>query len=183
MNPKEHDIELIFLDLSILNYDKKNPNKMTEAQMEGLVKSVKENKMIQPIIVQRHELDSNGKVIKEFKNLIANGEHRAEACEKAGFKTIPAFYFDMTEAQRILYRQVGNKLSGSHDMELDSVEFAKMRKLGIEDIFKDMTSMSDAEFDKIIRWGKEVAESNESIDVNFEVTHKCSYPGCTHGKK
>lgn len=180
MNSKQKKFTTIDFPVDDLVFDKKNPNKMTETQLQGLMKSIKYQGMNEAIIVMRHELDKKGKIKKKFRNLLANGEHRAEACQKLGHKTIPTLYYDMTEGMRLLIRQSHNKGHGLHDSELDSVEFQMMKKLGLEKLLKEQASISDEEFDKIMTWGKDKAEGNQSVE--FDISHHCSYPGCNHGQ-
>lgn len=174
-------IKITLLDIDDLVFDKFNPNKMTESQFEGLKEGIKHQKFNEPIIVMRHELDTEGKVKKENRNLIANGEHRALAMKELGYKTISAVYYDMTEGMRLLIRQTHNKGGGTHDATMDSKEFQLMQKLGVDLLLKTQLSMSDIEFDKIIEWGKNVPEDNESVSTDFDVKHSCNYPGCKHG--
>lgn len=181
MNQAIENLELTFLKYTDLVFDKKNPNKMTETQMDGIVAAMKHQGMNEALIVMRHELDKKGKIIKKFRNKIANGEHRAIAwCERLKNKTVPCFYYDMTEGMRLLIRQTHNKNHGLHDAEMDSAEFKLMKKLGLEKLLKIQTTMSDEEFDKIINWGKDKALENTKVE--FEITHSCGVPGCSHGQ-
>lgn len=106
------EYELIRVNISDLIFDKENPNQMTQKQMAALRKSMQTWGYLTPVIIDQN-------------NKIADGEHRALVYKELGMETIPAFQINLeTDSDRLMIRQVMNKLRGEHDRQLDSNELA-----------------------------------------------------------
>jgi len=182
---QQHD--LTELDISKVQFDPKNPNQMTDLQQDGLGLSMKSRTgMWEHPVIQRHELDAKGKIIKRNKNLIANGEHRIKELIKAGNKTVKCVYVDMTEGERIMIRQMGNKMGGQHDRIMDADELRLLEKLGLDKDFQQMLAISESEFQRDIEIAKEIEDvpsQNKRVEfiADANVVHRCIVPDCNHG--
>ena len=177
--------KIVMIEISKLQFDDNNPNKMNEAQLDALKKNLLDERigMDEPIIVQQNELnEKSGKIAVPNTWKIANGEHRAIAMKSLGETKIPAIVYDMTEKTRIKIRQTHNKLHGEHDPLLDAEEFLRIQEMGAQEEFQDALAMSDLEFQKIAG-GKDndIPVDNTHVDIPNFVEHKCVVPECSHG--
>lgn len=100
-----------------LKVDGDNPNKMTNEQLDALVRSVEKYGFIVPVITNQDLL-------------IVDGEQRLQAAQKAGWKEIPVVRLPIKDIDRRLLRQALNKLKGVHDPDLDLLEYQKIVNAG-----------------------------------------------------
>lgn len=106
--------ELTTVDISTIQFDETNPNKLTQKQMDGLRQSMLKYGYLTPVII-----DQNG--------VVADGEHRALVYKQLGYDRIPVYRVNLeTDADRKILRQVMNKLHGEHDKQLDSNELLQI---------------------------------------------------------
>ena len=70
--------ELTIVDISTIQFDENNPNKLTDKQMEGLRQSMLRYGYLTPIIIDQN-------------NLIVDGEHRLLVYKQLGYEKIPAY--------------------------------------------------------------------------------------------
>lgn len=93
-----------------LSVDDKNPNVMTDEQMDQLRSSMDKYGFLFPIIV-----DQNNKVV--------DGEHRFLVMKERGMVDIPCIKMKFkNEAERRALRQATNKIHGHHDLAKDIEE-------------------------------------------------------------
>ena len=142
---------------SSLVFDPDNPNVMTASEEEALVISMHRFGYDEFIQVQRHEIDEKGKIITKFKNMVANGEHRAKKLIADGHKYILCVYRDMTEAERLLMRQTHNKLGGTHDAVKDKKELERLREMGMIGDLSDLIAISTNDLEFQMREGTRFA--------------------------
>lgn len=109
-------LPIVEIPVSQIKSDNENPNQMGEELFEGLVQHIKENGIINPIIITE-------------EMLLADGEHRLKAAKRLGMQTIPARIIPNDERLRRLLRQTMNKLKGTHDVALDAEEYKKLIEL------------------------------------------------------
>lgn len=106
-------------------FDEENPNEMSEEQNASLGKSMGAFGYLGDLIVV-NPADKSG------KQFVHHGEHRIKKLLQAGNDWAWGFIKKMTMLEHKAYRQVMNKLHGSHDPEKDRAElefFAKKNKL------------------------------------------------------
>jgi 16S rRNA G966 N2-methylase RsmD len=144
---KEH--ELVKVKLSDLQFDKTNPNTLTQDQMAGLRESMKKFGYLTPIIIDQ-------------KNMIADGEHRALVYKEFGLKEIPAYKLNLkNDVERRILRQVMNKLHGTHDHKLDADELAKIFQGDrLEELSKMIAASQDNLKQMILSHHPEIAFEN-----------------------
>jgi len=141
---KEH--KLTDIPVGDIKFDGDNPNRLTEEQEEALKKSFEEFGYISPIVIDQN-------------NVVADGEHRVLLAKKLGMKTIQGYKINLeSEAKRKMLRQIMNKLRGTHDDELDALEFKKIIDAGLKDDLINYAITDDKEINKLIDLGKEVTE-------------------------
>ena len=107
---KLSQIPVTHIPLDQIKTDGKNPNRMNDELFQGLVQHIKDNGILNPIVVTEDML-------------LADGEHRLKAAKELGLETIPARIIPNDERLRRLIRQTMNKLRGQHDQELDAEEY------------------------------------------------------------
>lgn len=90
--------------------DGKNPNRMSDELFQGLIQHIRDNGILNPVIITEDML-------------LADGEHRLRAAKEIGLQTIPARIIPSDERLRRLIRQTMNKLRGQHDKDLDAEEY------------------------------------------------------------
>lgn len=115
-----------------LKFDDKNPNKMSDKELESLWSAMKRFGYLAPIIINE-------------KNQVVDGEHRAMVYRDMGIKEIPAYIVPALndDTQRRLARQVMNKLRGEHDPKLDLEELEEIYKTN-QQALQDLLSIDDA---------------------------------------
>lgn len=109
----EPQIKFVVLNPDLLKSDGKNPNRMTDEELNALKTSITKYGFIAPIIVN-----------KDY--LIVDGEQRWQAGKELKLKEMPVIVIDVKEVDRKILRQVMNKLKGKHDPMLDLEEFKKI---------------------------------------------------------
>lgn len=103
-------LPIVDIPVDSVKADGKNPNRMSDSLFDGLVKHIRDNGIINPIIVTEDML-------------LADGEHRLRAAKELGMTTIPARVIPNDEKLRLTLRQTMNKLKGTHDAALDAAEY------------------------------------------------------------
>ena len=119
---------------------------MSKDQKESLKKAISKYGFVQPIITN-----------KDF--LIADGQHRWEVAKELGFLEVPVVVLDIHEVDRRILRQVMNKLKGTHDSELDLVEFEFIFDNKAE---KDLLDLLPLENDSLLA---DLLENGEKKDI------------------
>lgn len=114
-----------------------NPNRQSDHDFELLMRSMEEDGITQPIIV------NNGGVI-------VDGEHRWRAARQIGYKEIPIVRVDMTPEQMRISTIRHNRARGSHDIELEALILRDLQALGALDWAKDSLILDDAEVNNLL---------------------------------
>lgn len=156
-------------------FDEKNPNKMTEKQVEALNKNIhRYGFAIDPW------LNDIGK--KKF--MCIDGENRIRMLMAIGIKEFPAKVFKVSYADVQMLRQIANKLRGEHDKELDIQAFKGILDAGLMEDFNELMAKPTDYFEKIIENdGLEFLSENIEVDVSENENHQCIIKDCDHGKK
>jgi len=111
------ELSLQKINVTKIKFDKTNPNKMTDKQMEGLKATMEKYGYLTPVILN-----------KDFT--VIDGEHRARIYKDLGKKTIQAYVLDIKKVDAKVLRQVMNKLKGEHNFEKDTLEFELIKNAG-----------------------------------------------------
>lgn len=107
---KLSEIPIQEIEVARIRSDGKNPNRMREEQFRGLVQHIRDNGILNPVIVTE-------------SMLLADGEHRVKAAKELGLATVPGRIIPDDDRLRRLLRQAMNKIHGTHDEALDAEEF------------------------------------------------------------
>lgn len=121
------------LPVSQLKVDGNNPNKLEARHFAALKQNILRFGFLVPIIVN-----------KDF--LVADGEHRLKAAVDLGMSEVPVVVLDVKEVDRLLLRQVLNKLRGRHDKDLDWGEYERILGFGGGDDLKGLLGWKYSEF-------------------------------------
>ncbi len=103
-------LPVVDIPVDLVKTDGQNPNQMTPEMFAGLVQHIRDNGIINPIIITE-------------SGLLADGEHRLRAAKELGMTTIRARKIPDDEKLRRTLRQTMNKLKGKHDSVLDAAEY------------------------------------------------------------
>jgi DNA modification methylase len=138
-NPAKFERKVV--RLADIKTDSKNPNKMTPEQMGALRSSIEKYGYVIDIIVDKKSM------------MIADGEHRLNELKALKIEEAEVILYDFEdEADRRLFRQISNKLRGTHDYNLDLEEFKFLfSKMGSEVVQKFLTEDHVGDFLEDIR--------------------------------
>lgn len=120
---------LVFLPLEEIVPSENQPRKhFDDEKLEELVESIKENGVVQPVVVQKS---------KDNYELIC-GERRWRACQKAGLKRIPALVRDVNNTESLQLALIEN----IHRQDLNPIEEAEAynRLMGEYGLTQDLVS-------------------------------------------
>jgi len=167
-------IETKEIKISKIIFDKNNPNKMTEKQVEALELTVdKYGFATDPWI---NKLD-NGKY------MVIDGEHRIRLLQKNNIKTVLCKIFKIKYPEVQMLRQIANKLRGEHDKQLDIIEFKGIMDDGLITEFNNMMAKPFGYFESVIENdGLKFLSDNIIIEPNETEEHRCIVKNCKHGQ-
>ncbi len=96
---------VVSLPLRRLSPHPANPNRMSNAAFNKLVKHIERTGQYEPIVVRKHPVRKNA-----FQ--ILNGHHRARALSRLGHTRADCVVFTADDAQALVYLATLNKLTG-----------------------------------------------------------------------
>ncbi len=102
----EVGLEVVQVPIEQLRPDPANPRRMGEAELEALVRSLREWGFVQPVLARRED----GTVI--------GGHQRLVAARKLGLREVPVIFLDLSVEQARLLNLALNRISGQWDEEL-----------------------------------------------------------------
>ncbi len=146
-----HQIEHVPFDS--LRPDPANPRRISDAELEALMRSIQQFGLVDPVIARRDD----GTVI--------GGHQRLVAARKLGLKSVPVIFVDLPLEQARLLNLALNKISGSWDEELLARLLADL-SAGAADL--TLTGFSDDEVKKLLRSldHREKRERPEAFDLD-----------------
>jgi len=160
MSQPNRRFERKIVKLNEIKEDPTNPNSMNAKQEAALKNSVNKFGYVDEIVVDKKTM------------MIADGFHRYQDLKKKGITEAEVKLFNFkNETERKLFRQVFNKLRGSHDPEKDAFEFKSiLETLGMED-FVAITAQTEQDILNIINLtDKEVQDTMEKNRQEMDVT-------------
>ncbi len=158
-------MEIIQVEIKELKPNPKNPRKISKAEMNKLIRSIKEFGFVDPVIVNKH---------KDRYNFIIGGHQRVEAAARLGHKTVPVVYVDLPEEKESLLNVALNEISGEWD---DQKLFNLLSELQEKDIDLTLTGFDEPFIDEIMAANQE-REKEDLIDMVPSVPeHPKSKPG------
>jgi len=132
----------LYVDLRTLKKDGQNPNQMLPSQKKALWKSLEKWSWVYPILTNRD-------------GVVGNGEQRLDVCLEHDEYYGPVLKMDVSEVDRKLLRQVLNKLHGTHDVDLDALEFYRIVEQGRRKDLVDLAVATEKEIQQALNSLKE----------------------------
>jgi len=150
-----------------LAVDGDNPNEQTDEMFGLLVENIRKRGWIGNAIVA----DSDG--------LIADGEHRWRAAQEVGLSEVPVKFYDLSDAERRLWRQELNKISGEHDTKRDALEYDQLLNAGKHDEVDALVNAADEDLDELLA---EIRVDRSSTPFyEYGVEHSVYFEDCVEG--
>jgi ParB-like chromosome segregation protein Spo0J len=153
-----------------LRVDGDNPNKMTEAELQALLKSIQKYGFIKPIITNKDLL-------------ISDGEQKLTLALREGWTQVPIIRLPLKDVDRRILRQVLNKLSGRHDPALDVLEYKKIIQAGRQEELQQILDLSSYNLEKQLKQADKIEKENKIPDSFKEIDEaqtKNECPACGH---
>lgn len=141
--------ETTTIDPEDLSVDGENPNEQSD-EMFGLLCTnlAKKGWIGNAIIANTGDLPGYD---GDPEGLIADGEHRWRAAKEIDLDEVPVKLYDFEDdAQRRLWRQELNKISGEHDSKRDALEYDYLLQSGRSDDVQDLVAATDEDLDELL---------------------------------
>lgn len=118
------------VDISLLQANDYNPNKMPKKEMDLLAECIKTYGFLFPIIVNK----------ENEKYVIIDGYHRFETLKRLSSDKAMVINLDISIAQRMKLTVLMNRIKGMHQVESMSDFVVRLNNLGVpdEDICKEL---------------------------------------------
>jgi DNA modification methylase len=100
------ELRIEHLPIDDLRPDPANPRKIGDAELESLVRSIREFGLVQPVLARREG------------RTVVGGHQRLLAARKLGLKTVPVILLDISVEQARLLNLALNRISGEWDQDL-----------------------------------------------------------------
>jgi hypothetical protein len=133
-----------------LEVDGDNPNEQSDEMFGLLCENIQQRGWIGNDIIA----DTNG--------TIADGEHRWLAAKEIGLNEVPVRFYDISDAERRLWRQELNKISGEHEDQQDAYEYDRILNNGLSDPLENLATATDDNIEDLIN---EVTNPTEADDI------------------
>jgi len=148
-----------------LTVDGENPNEQSDEMFGLLCENLREKGWIGNAIVANTGdlLGYDG----DPEGLIADGEHRWRAAQEVGLEEVPVKLYDFEDdAERRLWRQELNKISGEHVKKRDALEYDYLLKEGRSEDVQNLVDATGEDLDELL---DEIREDS-TADVIYEYT-------------
>ena len=154
--------------LTDIKLDKTNPNQMSKAQEKALDLSMKKYGYVYEIVVCKNTMK------------VADGSHRLKNMMKKGITEAKVkLYPFKDEVERRKFRQIANKVRGSHQDKLDAEEYIfLLENTGMEDLSAALAVPEQEILNMLNKADKDVQEElkkSEEIDIHQKRTIVCPY--------
>ena len=118
-------------------------------------------------------------IVADTDGLIADGEHRWRAAQEIGLDEVPVKFYDIDDAERRLWRQELNKISGEHDTKRDALEYDYLLDNGKSDDVHKLVSAAEEDLDELL---DEIKLKNESpVAYEYDPEHNVYFEDCVEG--
>ena len=166
---KQRALTIKQVPIGNLRPDPFNPRRISQAEMEALVRSIREFGLVDPIIARSED------------RTVVSGHHRLRAGRKLGLKTVPVIYVDLSSEQAKLLNLALNKISGGWDDELLARLLADLQQT--PDIDIGLSGFADDEIAKLLKslGSREKRERSETFDFDAAWEEATKDPGVQRG--
>lgn len=121
-----------------LSTDGDNPNEQSEEMFGLLCENMRKKGWI------------GNHIITDTQGLIADGEHRWRAAQEIGLEEVPVKFYEIDDAERRLWRQELNKISGEHDSKRDALEYDYLLDNGKAEDVTDLVDATGEDLDELL---------------------------------
>jgi len=153
------EYEITKVNISQLQFDETNPNKLTKDQETALKRAFKRFGYLVPIVINENYE-------------IGDGEHRAKLYQELGIQEIPAYVVPKIndDIERRLLRQTMNKLRGEHEIKLDADEIALIFQNNKLNDLSELLGNQRDELEQILTKHKGIQfQQEDNFDVDKEL--------------
>lgn len=152
-----------------LSTDGQNPNEQSEEMFGLLCDNMRTKGWLGNAIVA----DTDG--------LIADGEHRWRAAQEIGLEEVPVKFYDIDDAERRLWRQELNKISGEHDTKRDALEYDYLLDHGKSEDVTDLVDATGEDLDELLAEIR--VDSSTPPAYEYDPDHNVYFEDCVEGMR
>ncbi len=118
-------------------------------------------------------------IITDLDGLIADGEHRWRAAQEIGLAEVPVKFYDIDDAERRLWRQELNKISGEHDTKRDALEYKALLDNGKSDEVNELVDAAGEDLDELLAEIK--MDNSIGPAYEYDPEHNVYFEDCVEG--
>ena len=120
-------------------------------------------------------------IVATTDGLIADGEHRWRAAQEIGLDEVPVKFYDIDDAERRLWRQELNKISGEHDRKRDALEYDYLLNAGKSDDVNDLVQATGEDLDELLAEIK--MDTSVPPAYEYDPEHNVYFEDCVEGMR
>ena len=152
-----------------LEVDGENPNEQSDAMFGLLCDNMRQKGWL------------GNAIIADTDGLIADGEHRWRAAQEIGLEEVPVKFYDIDDAERRLWRQELNKISGEHDKKRDALEYQELLNSGKSDDVDELVNATGEDLDELLA---EIRVDNSLPPAyEYDPEHNVYFEDCVEGMR
>jgi len=163
--PQPERVEIV--DPETLTTDGDNPNEQSDEMFGLLCENMRQKGWL------------GNHIVADTDGLIADGEHRWRAAQEIGLEEVPVKFYDIDDAERRLWRQELNKISGDHDTKRDALEYDYLLNSGKSDAVNDLVSATDEDLDELLAEIK--VDNSLPPQYEYDPEHNVYFEDCVEG--
>lgn len=152
-----------------LHVDGDNPNEQSDEMFGLLCKNMRQNGWL------------GNAIIADTDGCIADGEHRWRAAQEIGLTEVPVKYYAIDDAERRLWRQELNKISGTHDRKRDALEYDLLLDEGHREEVFDLTDAADEDLDDLLAQIR--VDGSKRPDYDYNIAPNVHFMDCIEGMR
>ena len=146
-------MQIEHVDIESLHPDPANPRRISDAELEGLTRSMRQWGFVQPVLARRAD------------NVVVGGHQRLLAARRLGIKTVPVIFVDLDVDQSRLLNVALNKISGEWDQELLAQMLSDLSTAAEIDL--TLSGFDEGELERLLK-SLDVREKRERVE-SFDV--------------
>jgi DNA modification methylase len=168
------------VSLDELHVDGDNPNEQSDEMFGLLCENLRAKGWIgNAIVANRGDLSGYD---GDPEGLIADGEHRWRGAKEIGLEEVPVKFYDFEDdAQRRLWRQELNKISGEHDPTRDALEYDALLESGRSEDVQNLVAATGEDLDELLNQVR--ADKGQPVPYEYYPEHAIHYEDCVSGMR
>lgn len=157
------------VDPEDLHVDGDNPNEQSDEMFGLLCENIRKKGWL------------GNAIITDTDGCIADGEHRWRAAQEVGLSEVPVKQYDIDDADRRLWRQELNKISGEHDEKRDALEYDYLLHNGKSDEVSELVDAADEDLDELLAQIR--IENATPAQYEYDGEHSVYFEDCVEGMR